>query len=57
MLQSQILTEMMAIDRDRAIVTMQAWAKFVDLASHTRESSFETLQQYLPRRAIDAGEL
>jgi hypothetical protein len=31
--------------------------KFVALASRTRMKPFETLDQYLPTRAIDAGEL
>ncbi|KAL5397145.1 hypothetical protein PMIN06_003678 [Paraphaeosphaeria minitans] len=56
-LQAQILAEMMAIDRVRAITTMKAWAQFVELASRTRSEPFETLDDYLPSRAIDAGEL
>lgn len=56
-LQAQILAEMMAIDKPRAITTMKAWAKFVELASRTRSEPFETLDEYLPSRAIDAGEL
>lgn len=56
-LQAQILAEMMAIDRTRAITTMKAWAQFVELASRTRAEPFETLDEYLPSRAIDAGEL
>ncbi|KAL1606497.1 hypothetical protein SLS60_003902 [Paraconiothyrium brasiliense] len=56
-LQAQILAEMMAIDRTRAVTTMKAWAKFVELASRTRSEPFETLDEYLPSRAIDAGEL
>jgi hypothetical protein len=56
-LQAQILAEMMAIDETRAITTMKAWAQFVELASRTRAEPFETLDDYLPSRAIDAGEL
>lgn len=56
-LQAQMLAEMMAIDRNRAITSMQAWAKFVQLASRTRAAPFETLGEYLPSRTIDAGEL
>lgn len=56
-LQLQILAEMMSIDRDRAITTMQVWAKFVDLASRTRAEPFRTLEEYLPARVSDAGEL
>jgi hypothetical protein len=56
-LQAEMLAEMMAIDRPRAITTMEAWAKFVQLASRTRAEPFETLAEFLPSRAIDAGEL
>lgn len=56
-LQAQILADMRAIDPARAITTMTAWAKFVELASRTRAAPFETLDEYVPSRAIDAGEL
>lgn len=56
-LQARMLAEMMEIDQPRAITTMQAWAKFVQLASRTRAAGFATLDEYLPSRTIDAGEL
>jgi hypothetical protein len=56
-LQAKMLAEMLAIDHSRAIITMEAWAKFVQLASRTRAEPFETLAEFLPSRAIDAGEL
>lgn len=56
-LQAQILSEMMTIDKQRAIITMRAWAKFVQLASQTRTTQFRTLAEYIPARVIDAGEL
>ncbi|KAH6615376.1 fusicoccadiene synthase [Boeremia exigua] len=56
-IQLQIFTRMKAIDLDRAVTTMVAWADFVNLASRTRMKPFKTLDQYLPSRAIDAGEL
>lgn len=56
-LQAQILLEMMAIDPKRAVTSMKAWAKFVQLASRTRSQPFDTLEEYLPRRIVDAGEL
>lgn len=56
-IQKQIFAKMKAIDAERAVVTLQSWMKFVDLASRTRMKPFETLDQYLPTRAIDAGEL
>lgn len=56
-LQAQMLAEMSAIDEPRARTTMAAWAQFVQLASRTRAEPFETLEEFLPSRAIDAGEL
>jgi hypothetical protein len=56
-LQAQILKEMLAIDPPRAITTMKAWARFVQLASQTRASPFRTLAEYVPARVVDAGEL
>lgn len=56
-IQIQIFARMKAIDAERAVTTMQSWTKFVQLASRTRTKPFETLDQYLPSRAIDAGEL
>jgi hypothetical protein len=55
--QARILTKMMAIDAERAVTSMKAWAKFVQLASHTRSRPSDTLEEYLPSRIIDAGEL
>uniref|UniRef100_A0A1Y1MMD3 Terpene synthase metal-binding domain-containing protein n=1 Tax=Photinus pyralis TaxID=7054 RepID=A0A1Y1MMD3_PHOPY len=56
-LQAQILSEMMGIDPERAIVTMKAWATFVQLASRARSAPIKTLAEYIPARVIDAGEL
>jgi hypothetical protein len=56
-LQARMLAEMMNVDPTRAITTMEAWAKFVQLASRTRAEPFRTLDEFLPSRAIDAGEL
>lgn len=56
-LQAKILSEMMSIDKKRAIITMKAWASFVQLASRTRTAPFATLTEYVPARVIDAGEL
>lgn len=56
-IQRQIFSQMKAIDAERAVITIRSWMKFVDLASRTRMKPFETLHQYLPIRAIDAGEL
>lgn len=56
-LQAKILTEMMAIDKPRAIVAMKAWANFVQHASKPRARSTETLKEYIPTRVVDVGEL
>ncbi|KAF5547601.1 amidohydrolase 2 [Fusarium phyllophilum] len=56
-LQAQIFSEMMAIDQRRATTTMKVWASFVHLASRTRMTPFETLEEYIPARVIDADEL
>lgn len=56
-LQAGILREMSALDPERAIIAMKAWATFVQLASQTRNAPFETLAEYVPARVIDAGEL
>lgn len=55
--QAQMLKEMMAIYAPRATTSMKAWASFVQSAATTRSSPCDTLEQYLPARAIDAGEL
>ncbi|KAF2008685.1 terpenoid synthase [Aaosphaeria arxii CBS 175.79] len=56
-LQAQVFGEMLAIDPVRGVTSMKAWATFVQLASRTRSTPFETLAEYLPSRIIDAGEL
>ena len=57
-IQSQILLEMMAIDPERAITSMKSWAKFIQLAaSRPRSMPFANLEEYLPYRITDAGEL
>lgn len=56
-LQKKIFSDMMAIDPQRAITSMKAWAKFLQLASRSRAMPGSTLEEYLPSRIIDAGEL
>ena len=49
---------MMGIDRQRAVVSMKSWATFVQLAaSRPRSMPFATLEEYIPYRIIDAGEI
>lgn len=57
-IQSQMLLEMIAIDRERALTTMKVWAQFVENAAgrqHTRH--FATLDEYLPYRSLDVGQM
>jgi hypothetical protein len=57
-LQAQMLREMMAIDRPRALVTMKSWASFVELASGRQHfTNFSTLQEYIPYRILDVGKM
>ena len=50
--------EMMAIDKDRAIISMKAWSTFIQLSSsRQRTEAFSSLEEYLPYRIIDAGEM
>jgi hypothetical protein len=57
-IQGQILLEMMAIDRERALTTAKSWAKFVQTASgKEHHKDFKTLDEYLPYRSIDVGQM
>lgn len=55
---SQMLGEMMAIDRERALITMKVWAKFVENAAGRRHTQhFATLEDYIPYRSLDVGQM
>ena len=57
-IQSKLLLEMMAIDRDCAMVTMKAWAKFLEVgSSRQHDTRFTSLEKYLPYRIVDVGEM
>lgn len=57
-IQSQLLLEMVAIDRERALTATNSWAKFVQLASgRQHDIHFATLEQYIPYRILDVGEM
>lgn len=56
-LQTQVIKEMASIDPERAMTTRKAWAKFLQLAAQSRSRPLYTLDEYLPCRIIDAGEL
>jgi hypothetical protein len=55
-IQALILKEMLAIDKDRALTTMNCWAEFLRLAGGREHNKhFATLKDYLPYRSIDVG--
>jgi len=57
-IQSKMLSEMMAIDKERALTTMKAWAKFVETASgRENHTHFASLDEYIPYRVIDVGQM
>ena len=57
-IQSQLLREMVAIDRDRALTTAKSWAQYVQLAAgRQHDVHFATLEQYIPYRILDVGEM
>ena len=57
-IQSRMLLEMISIDRERALTTMKAWARFVELASgRQHHTHFATLEEYIPYRVIDVGQM
>ncbi|KAJ4361011.1 uncharacterized protein N0V89_001580 [Didymosphaeria variabile] len=56
--QAQMFREMAAIDRPRAMVTMKAWAEFLRLtSSRDRQKQFESLEEYIPFRVWDVGQM
>lgn len=57
-IQSQLLLEMLAIDRERALAATKSWAKYVQLAGgRQHETHFATLKEYIPYRILDVGEM
>lgn len=57
-IQMRMLREMMAIDRDRASVSIQAWEKFLQLAAgRQHDVYFTSLKEYIPYRILDVGEM
>jgi hypothetical protein len=57
-MQSQLMKEIMPIDRSCALVTMKAWAKFVEVGSSRQHNKiFTTMAEYLPYRIMDVGEM
>jgi hypothetical protein len=57
-IQAQIFNEMLAIDRPRALTTMKAWAEYLQLtSSRNRHTRFQTLDEYIPYRVWDVGQM
>ncbi|KAK6213609.1 fusicoccadiene synthase [Colletotrichum tabaci] len=57
-IQSQLFLEMLSIDPECAKTTMKAWARFVEVGSSRKhETRFQTLDEYLPYRIMDVGEM
>jgi hypothetical protein len=57
-IQIQIFAEMLAMDQKRAETTISSWKQFVDIVSNRKRSeTFNGLEEYLPCRISDAGEL
>jgi hypothetical protein len=55
-LQAWIFKSMVAIDRDRAVAAMNAWATFINTgAGCAHNTNFKTLDEYLHYRATDVG--
>ncbi|KAL8663898.1 MAG: hypothetical protein Q9202_003447 [Teloschistes flavicans] len=53
---AQILREMMAIDRGRAMVVAKSWAAGVQHSSRREEDTdWDTLEKYIPYRSLDVG--
>ena len=57
-IQSKMLLEMLAIDRQRALTTMKAWAQYVEIAAGRKHHThFTTLDEYIPHRILDCGQM
>lgn len=57
-IQAQICKEMMAIDPERAVNTLKLWANFLKRAiDRPLSRPFATLEEYLPYRRADVGEM
>jgi hypothetical protein len=57
-IQSKMLSEMIAVDKDQALRTIKTWDKFVKTASaHKHLTHFATLDEYLHIKVIDIGQM
>lgn len=52
-----LLEEMMAIDRERAIISFESWMSLIaSYPNPRRQDIFHTLEEYLPYRMSEVGE-
>ncbi len=57
-IQSKMLFEMLKIDRERALTTMNLWARFFEFGFGRRHhTKFTSLDEYIPYRIADLGEM
>ena len=55
-IQSNIALQMMALNKEQAITTMKAWAKFAELGSgRQHQTHFKTEAEYIAYRMVDCG--
>ena len=55
-IQSKIALEMLALNKEQAITTMKAWAKFAELGSgRQHQTHFKTEAEYIAYRMVDIG--
>jgi hypothetical protein len=55
---AKVLSEMMVLDRERALIAMKGWATFVESSSgREHHKGFENMKDYLPYRCKDIGHM
>lgn len=55
-IQAYIAREMLALNKEQAMTTMQAWAKFAELGSGREHTTrFKTETEYIKYRMVDIG--
>jgi len=55
-IQAKIALQMIALNKEQAITTMKAWAKFAELGSgRQHQTHFKTEAEYIEYRMVDIG--
>ena len=55
-IQAKIALQMLALNKQQAITTMKAWAKFAELGSgRQHQTHFKTEAEYITYRMVDIG--